>query len=215
MWADQKDYTSLLKQNVNIGQARATSSKQPQVAQTVATTKHPDVPTANEWYREHFRRHWSNVSAQPQTFQQPVARLQWLARLWTCSCSLSKRCQRKKEEQFCFQVFRSEDPNTHAHELEKATRTHAFQRIDARRACTHSCLCSAALLFVQTIWHLSSAHWFLTGRWPCHWNTLVRFLHWANGTEHTFISLLRFAHKGRHTHTHNFSHSEKMYDAVV
>ena len=33
---------------------------------TVATSKHPDLPKAQKWHREHFRRQGSNNSTQPQ-----------------------------------------------------------------------------------------------------------------------------------------------------
>ena len=48
-------------QNVNIGKARTTGSKQQQLMQKLQPPPHPDLPEAKEWHREHFRRQGSDT----------------------------------------------------------------------------------------------------------------------------------------------------------
>ena len=81
-------------------------------ADTVATTKHPDLPKAKEWHREHFRRQGSNISTQPQT---------------SCSQWLQRRTLWETESVICTTTPRSGGAAKHFR------RRHVLQRFHALR----------------------------------------------------------------------------------
>ena len=79
-------------------------------ADTAATTKHPKVPTAKEWHRQHFSQTRKQYFHTTTDIQQPVARLEWLARLNSLKFVVTNMVQKERN---IFQVLRSEDPYTH------------------------------------------------------------------------------------------------------
>ena len=133
-------------------------------ADTVVTTKRPDLTKAKECHAELSRTRKPYFHTATDS-QQPVARLDQ-------SMFVIKKMVKERD---VFQHSRSEDQYTHAHVFETATQlsrdpnrdldeystvcvegvethdcTHVLQRCHALRDGTHSCLRSASFFLVQT-----------------------------------------------------------------
>ena len=98
-------------------------------ADTQATTKHPNLPDAKEWHREHFCRQGNDTSIQPQT-SSSQARLEWQDwsgwQVWTVSGSSSKKML-KEERTNCFPTPRNGRPPLAVARLERSVMWLSFK----------------------------------------------------------------------------------------
>ena len=225
----QKENTSPLKVNVNSGKARATWSKQQQVAKTLWLPQ--SIPICQKERNGIESISVDKETKLPRNHRLPAAsgkigvvgnvgKMQ--ARHQTDGKGRTKKIpspQIGRPAQYRSRtetapslrendsvIWTSTPRSERGLWINAITHARMFSAHQALRAGTHSCRCSAALLSVQTNSHFALAWWYLTRTWsdtivrPCHCKFLVLLPQCATAQTHLHLALLWFAHNGHQTH---------------